>query len=345
MSTAAGFPNSADALAPAVSIDDGLVAFLRDAGLAGADEMGRWTPLSGGVSSDIWRVDLARGPVCVKRALAQLKVEADWAAPVGRNAVEWAYMEVAAEVAPGGVPSPLAHDPDRGLFAMSWLEPKRFPLWKTQLMAGTVSLPLAAAVGSLVGRIHAATADDAGSAARFATDDSFDALRIEPYLRFTGQKHPDLAQVLEGIAQRTTSTRRVLVHGDVSPKNILDGPNGPVLLDAECGWFGDPAFDLAFCLTHLTIKAGVVLNARETLVDAFDALVSAYRREVAWEPWEALEDRASALLAALALARVDGKSPVEYLDEEQRDVLRSNARATLIGRPAGLAATRDQLLP
>lgn len=354
MTTAAQAPDTGEAPAPNGSIDDrpraarpddeGLVDFLREAGLAAEDEEGDWTPLSGGVSSDIWRVDLVRGPVCVKRALAQLKVKADWAAPVERNAVEWAYMEAASKIALGSVPSPLAHDPARGLFVMSWLEPARFPLWKEQLLAGVISLPLAAAVGGLIGRIHAATADDAAIAARFATDASFDALRIEPYLRFTAGKHPDLAEVLESIAQLTESTRRVLVHGDVSPKNILHGPNGPVLLDAECGWFGDPAFDVAFCLTHLTIKAGVLHQARGSLVAAFDAFVSAYRKEVVWESWEDLESRAAALLAALALARVDGKSPVEYLDEQQRGALRGRARAVLLAQPRDLAGTRDRLL-
>ena len=53
------------------------------------------TPLTGGVSSDIWRVDLQPEPVCVKRALAKLKVAADWRAPVERNAYEADWITVA----------------------------------------------------------------------------------------------------------------------------------------------------------------------------------------------------------------------------------------------------------
>ena len=45
-------------------------------------------PLTGGVSSDIWRINLPGGPICVKRALAKLRVAADWRAPVGRNRYE-----------------------------------------------------------------------------------------------------------------------------------------------------------------------------------------------------------------------------------------------------------------
>ena len=88
----------------------------------------------------------------------------------------------------------------------------------------------------------------------FANDATFEAIRIEPYLRATARAHPSLAGRFDALAGETLATKRALVHGDVSPKNILKGPHGPVFLDAECAWFGDPAFDLAFCLNHLLLK-------------------------------------------------------------------------------------------
>lgn len=324
--------------------DAALAGFLRDSGLAGSDEEGVWTPLAGGVSSDIWRVETGKGVFCVKRALAQLKVAAEWKAPVGRNAMEWAYMQVASAIAPGSVPDPIVHDEVRGLFAMAWLPPDTHPLWKAELLAGRVDGDFAAAMGTLIGRIHAATARDPTLPARFATDDSFEALRIDPYLRTTARAHPDLAPIIEDIATVTATTHRALVHGDVSPKNILCGPDGPVLLDAECAWFGDPAFDLAFCLNHLVIKARVVTGASAALGEAFDRLAAAYLAEVDWEPSSELEARAAPLLAALALARVDGKSLVEYLDGNQRGALRQAARSALARWPATLAQAKQALL-
>lgn len=321
-----------------------LVEFLHAHGLAEADETGIWMPLSGGVSSDIWRVETTRGEFCVKRALAQLKVAAEWKAPVGRNAMEWAYMQVASAIVPGAIPQPIAHDEGRGLFAMAWLAPEDHALWKTELLAGRVDPGFAGNVGALVGRIHAATARNAAVADCFATDESFDALRIEPYLRTTARAHPDLAGAIGEIAEVTAATHRVLVHGDVSPKNILIGPQGPVLLDAECAWFGDPAFDLAFCLNHLAIKARVVADAKPALAVSFDRLAAAYLEHVDWEPAEDVERRAARLLCALALARVDGKSPVEYLDESQRAGLRQAARIALASRPGRVAEARDALL-
>ena len=306
-----------------------LIDFLREQGLATSEEQGVWTPLAGGVSSDIWRVETSLGTWCVKRALPLLKVEARWEAPIDRNAFEWAYLQVASRIAPGSVPEPIAHDESRGVFAMAWLAPDSHPLWKTELLAGRVDGAFADSVGHLLGRIHAATARDPSIPARFESDGNFEALRLDPYLGETARRHPDLASRLEALARSTSQTKYVLVHGDVSPKNILIGPATPVLLDAEVAWFGDPAFDLAFCLNHLLIKSRVVANSGSALADAFERLTRSYLEHVDWEPRQALEKRAAALLPALALARVDGKSPVEYLTEAQRAELREAARAAL----------------
>ena len=107
-------------------------------------------------------------------------------------------------------------------------------------------------------------------AARFETDELFHALRLEPYLEATARAHPDLAPRLDALVETTRTTKRVLVHGDFSPKNLLIGPAGPVILDAECAWYGDPAFDLAFVLNHLLLKGAWQPQWRARYVDAFD---------------------------------------------------------------------------
>jgi aminoglycoside phosphotransferase (APT) family kinase protein len=128
------------------------------------------------------------------------------------------------------------------------------------------------------------------------------------------------------------------VHGDVSPKNILIGPDGPVLLDAECAWYGDPAFDLAFCLTHLLLKSVWNRAATRRYAACYDVFVQTYLAEVAWEPSAELEYRAATLLPALLLARIDGKSPVEYIvSEADRNLARRAAVGWLRAPPERLA--------
>ena len=287
-------------------------------------------PLTGGVSSEIWRIALPDGPICVKRALPKLRVAADWQAPVERNLYEARWMQVAGRVAPGSTPRLLGQDGQAGLLAMEFLPPDRFPLWKTVLRDGGADPAFAASVGEVLGRIHAATAAEPALAGDFPTDRIFHDIRLEPYLTATGRAHPDLAAVMQHLLGATLANKHALVHGDVSPKNILCGPDGPVFLDAECAWWGDPAFDLAFCLNHLLLKCLWVPATRPALRACFAAMTGAYLGKVAWEAPAALESRAARLLPALFLARVDGKSPVEYITtESDRDRVRGAARRLL----------------
>jgi len=327
-------PSSSAALHAEAGQESELVDSLRRMALVSANQPVLCVPLSGGVSSDIFRAELPAGVICVKRALPRLKVAADWRAPVERSRWEVEWMRVAGGIVPGAVPAILGEDREGGAFAMAWLPPDEFPVWKGLLAEGTADAGMASAVGSILGRIHAATADRPDIADRFRTDAIFHAIRLDPYLMTTAKAHPDLASRLHALVATTATTRRVLVHGDFSPKNILIGPNGPVILDAECAWYGDPAFDLAFVLNHLLLKGVWRPERRSDYVTMFAALASAYRAHVAWEPWSALEARTAALLPGLLLARVDGKSPVEYVTAN-RDIraIRSFAREHL-ARPA-----------
>jgi streptomycin 6-kinase len=294
--------------------------------------------LTGGVSSDIWRIDLPSGPICVKRALEKLRVAADWHAPVERNVFEARWMRHAA----GFAPRLLGQDPASGTLAMAFLSPEDHPLWKNQLRDGIADAGFAARVAEALVAIHARTAADPSIAAEFPTDAIFYDIRLEPYLVATARAHPDRAERLLALVAATQANKKALVHGDVSPKNILRGPSGPVFLDAECAWWGDPAFDLAFCLNHLLLKCLWTPRARDGFLHCFDALAAAYLRGVSWETPDALEQRAAALLPGLFLARVDGKSPVEYITSEpQKDQVRRVARALLADPPERLAAIRE----
>ena len=308
---------------------------LRDLWLASADEPLVGEPLTGGVSSDIWRIETRGGPVCAKRALAQLRVAADWRAPIERNLYEARWMRVAHAAVPGSVPRVRGQHAALGVLVMDYLPPGGHALWKEQLRRGLAEPSTAAAVGRTLVRIHAHSAARAAELApQFDTDRIFFDIRLEPYIVATAARHPELAAVLHALVAQTQQAKHALVHGDVSPKNILVPLEAagapPVLLDAECAWWGDPAFDLAFCLNHLLLKALWVPAAQPALVTCFGALVAAYRAGIDWEEPAALERRAAALLPGLLLARVDGKSPVEYLDRpEQHEAVRRVARRLL----------------
>ncbi len=303
-----------------------LIAALRGAGLVGAGPV-VFEPLAGGVSCDVWKVDGPQGPLVVKRPLEKLRVAADWRAPVERSASEVRWLRLARDVDPAMAPEVLADFPQLNAFALRFLPD--CPVWKDELSLGHVDPAFAAEVGRRIARVHAATAGSAAVQAQFPDPAMFRALRVDPFLRHVARNNAAVAAPLEALADQLDAARIALVHGDVSPKNILMAPAGPVILDAECAVYGDPAFDLAFCTTHLLLKA--VWLDRADLQQAAAAMVAAYAQHIDWEDPAALLDRAGRLTAALLLARIEGKSPAPYLTEPlHRQAVRRQATALLL---------------
>jgi len=328
--------------------EDDIVEALKAGGFLPPDARPHLESLTGGVSSDVFRLDLPGGPVCVKRALAKLRVAADWRAPVERSHYEVEWLKTARGFAGEAVPEVLYEDEAASLFVMSFYDPVTHSVWKSDLAAGKVDVGLAGQVGRMLSAIHAGAAGSPEIAARFQTTALFEELRLSPFLRRCAEVHPDLAERLVALANRTAATRLTLVHGDVSPKNILHGPAGPVLLDAECAWYGDPAFDLAFCSAHLLLKTVWKPPRAAAYLDAFYALQRGYLPGVAWESPADLDSRAAPLTAAILLARVDGKSPADYLQTpEDKGFVRDVARRLVgEGSPAmaALAAVWKEAL-
>lgn len=311
-----------------------LPAMLASAGIAVTGPL-QVAPLTGGVSSDIVRVTLLDGrEFCAKRALAQLKVAATWEAPLERNHYEIAWLRRAGSIVPGAAPKVIAEDAEHGIALLEYLPPARYTLWKSDLLAGRADPAVPLRVADALGRIHAATLNDATAAAEFPTDHLIDALRFDPYLRTLAARYPELAPRILATMDASRGTHLALVHGDVSPKNILvsldDGH--PVILDAECAWYGDPAFDAAFCLNHLVLKLIHLPALRPTLLAQADGFARTWLAHFPTALQAGVEARTAALLPCLMLARVDGKSPVEYLDEVERGTVR-RAAIPLIRQP------------
>lgn len=321
--------------------DDIISTFLRDSGLVEDLGAARLTPLTGGVASDIWKVETPDRVFAVKKALPQLRVAQTWLAPVSRNASEVEWLREAGRIVPGLVPTILACDAEAGAFAMSYLDPADHPIWKQELRAGRADPAFAAKVGRAIAAIHAGTYGSAEIAQRFDNDETFHSIRIEPYLEAAARVHKDLSGPLLALAHDTLGAKLALVHGDVSPKNILVGPGGPVILDAECAWYGEPAFDIAFCLNHMLLKCLWTPVATSGFLDCFEALAGAYLDGVNWERPAAIEERIARLLPALFLARVDGKSPAEYVTAEaDKERVRRIARPLVAWPPRRLSEIR-----
>lgn len=305
----------------------------------------RFTPLTGGVSSEIVRVEDGGRVFVAKRALAKLKVPDDWRADPGRIRHEHRYMTTVAKFLPDAVPRVLQTDDDGGWFAMEWLG-EGWSNWKADMIAGSADAEVARRAGRILGTIHRETSGSDELRRVFDTTQNFHDLRLDAYLLTTGRRHPLLEDLFRAEADRIRSTRECLVHGDYSPKNMLVRGDRLVVLDCEVAWFGDPRFDLAFLLNHLHLKGLHHAPHGEAFAPLVAAANGAYFGERQLAPAEAAAfDRDVArLLLMLLLARVDGKSPVEYLADApaKQDFVRSFVADHLAAGPVSVAdLTRD----
>ncbi len=312
-----------------------LIEILRGADLVDGPEISV-TPLTGGVSSDIRLVTTPERSFVVKRALHKLRVQDDWYADVSRNDYEQAYLRYVGEIVPKAVPSILFSDPDAGLFVMEYLG-DGFENWKSALLVGDVDPTYADEAGRILGEIHRASWGDQSAAETFDSTSNFFELRLDPYLLTTAARHPELAAYLEAESERIQETRLCLVHGDFSPKNMLVREGRLVLLDCEVAWYGEPAFDAAFLLNHFLLKSLHFSADPEPYTALASRFWSAYTATLGDPFVDGLEARVVRLLPMLMLARIDGKSPVEYITEmEKQELIRRFAAEIIPDSPRHL---------
>jgi Ser/Thr protein kinase RdoA (MazF antagonist) len=119
-----------------------------------------------------------------------------------------------------------------------------------------------------------------------------------------------------------------LVHGDFSPKNIMvNSKDRPIVLDFEVMHTGNPVFDLCFICAHLLCKYLRIEDPahqkplRETAISFINSYTQTCNIEVA----KSLPHH----VAVIALARVEGVSPVNYLDEAGKARVQSVTKAAL----------------
>lgn len=300
-------------------------------------------PLTGGISSEIALLTVADKKICVKFALEKLNVAQDWHAQTKRNHAEYQWLLFASSVVRGVSPTLFGCSDDLFGFAMEFIDGDDVYQWKDILLKGQGNRGEAGKVGDVLGQIHQASANSEEVNKKFQNQDDFYSLRLDPYLNFTKTNHPELADKLSELLDMLNRNSRVLIHGDVSPKNILFRGGKPILLDAECATMGDPSFDVAFCLNHLVLKAIHLKESRTSLLGSIVEFWKAYQVHVKWEMISDLEKRVCRLLPGLMLARVDGKSPLEYLNENEQNFVRVNASSLLQDQLSNLAALVERL--
>ena len=299
---------------------DQLIAYLHERGYVQPDERVTVRSLSGGVSSATIYVERAAGDWVLKQSLAKLRVAVDWFSDPMRIHCEAAAQRWLAELAPGRVPGFVFEDYDDHILAMEAV-PQPHNNWKQMLLRGQLDDDHVDQFGRLLGTIHRGAAERLDAVARdLAGCDHFDALRREAYYRYTAAQVADAADFIHRLIDDTLDLAITFTHGDYSPKNVLVHHNRLSLLDHEVAHIGDPAFDIVFSTTHLLSKANHLPDHRDHFLAAAGRYWQAYLRTLGDVPWRAgVEARASRHTLACLLARIDGRSPLEYLSPQARE--------------------------
>jgi fructosamine-3-kinase len=331
-------------LPDALDIEDApaLLAYLQQTGRIAPGEQPRIAILHGGVSNRTVWVERESGEAWVlKQALAKLRVPVDWFSSPERIHREALGLEWLARLAPPGSTAPLLfEDRERHLLAMQAV-PQPHENWKTVLLGGRVCADHFRQFATLLATIHREAYGRADLAEIFGDRSFFESLRLEPYYGYSAQQAPAAAAFLHSLIRETLAGRITLVHGDYSPKNVLIHEDRLVLLDHEVIHFGDPAFDLGFSLTHFLSKAHHLPALRREFASAALEYWRVYLHAVGAlgaPAWAAdLEPRAVRHTLACLLARVVGRSPLEYLSPAERVRQRDAVLSIMPSAPAGIA--------
>lgn len=316
-----------------------LIPYLLSCGLIDSGDVPRICPLVGGISSRTVLVEPSgRAAFVMKQALAKLRVASDWFSSPSRIHREAQGMRYLQDLAPPGTITGFRlEDFSEHIIAMSAV-PRPHCTWKELLLSAPPVPQHFEQFAAILAQIHARSHGDRSLAQVFGDRADFESLRLEPYYRYSADCVPEAKPFLEKLIEETLSYRLALVHGDYGPKNILVHENKFVLVDHEVIHFGDPAFDVGFSLTHLLAKALHRQQFRKELVASAKYYIRQYLHHVRDAGFdEGFESRACRHTAACLLARVDGRSPLEYLTAADREQQRSAALRLMANPPAHLS--------
>ena len=301
-----------------------LTSFLAQNGLISPEEGFQFEILKGGVSNRAVLIKRHKGDSWVfKQALPKLRVETDWFCPTNRIHQEAQALSWLMKLIPDNVPALIFEDEKNHILGMTAVP---FPHinWKTELLNGNVDLDHIASFAQLLAKIHNAIIYYPELKSDLQDYSFFESLRLEPYYAFTASQLPESTSYMNELITETKSRKLALVHGDYSPKNVLIHQHQMVILDYEVMHIGDPAFDLGFSLTHFLSKGHFLPSFRTQIFKAALLYWETYQKARS-NPIGDVDFERFAVKHTLAcmLARVYGRSPLEYLGQSQRDLQKS----------------------
>ena len=280
-------------------------------------------PLKGGVSCEIYKVDTTTNSYCIKKALKKLRVEKDWYADPIRSYYEYLWLKKTKKILPSSIPEVISYNRMKNYLIIEYLNMSRYSNLKEDLLKGKVDLNNLNKLAKKLLYIHKNLKSNYNKKIFQPHNFNFIKLRINPYLLELNKTYPELKKYINATVNLLRNNQHTVIHADFTPKNILVSKNKQIILDAETANYGDPSFDIVSLINHLIIKLLFVNKNKKNFVLALKKIFNTYHSSVTWEEKQDIIERSKTLLPLMILARVDGKSPVEYIkNNKEKNKLR-----------------------
>jgi len=306
--------------------EETVVDYLINEGLFAQNEDIKVEILTGGVSNTVLAISTATKNLVLKQALPALKVAELWEADPRRAIVEADALELFHSLNPEIVPKLVFVDPIRFVVIMERV-PLSSRVWKSELLEGIYRPQVARTLGITLSQWHNYGIINPAAHKKFMEDTLFDQLRIDPFYRFVAAKNVNLQDSIHQLIAELENDKSTIVHGDFSPKNFMVTEDDHVyILDFEVMHVGNPVFDLAFIVAHLLCKFFHAPNAEEAaeLSNIANNFLNAYQEQTEVSETLVLHT------ALIALARVEGKSPVNYLSKSEQEKVQLLTKKVLL---------------
>lgn len=240
---------------------------------------------------------------------------------------EHACIQVMSEIVPPDfIPTVLLED--RSNFILVTSGPAREAvLWENELARGRVDLQIAAQCGEALATIHNETINASELKSMFKDTKAFEQMRIEPIYDRIADAFPELKKTIDDRAKGLRSSGKVMVLGDLRPRNVWVNKGQIYLVDFATAHFGMPTFDVAFYCSDLCLKAIMNSHQKAAYLEAINVYWLSYFDTARYPKRQQVERSAVRDFGCILLA--NAHTPPVEIDDHTRDLTNRIAQSLL----------------
>ena len=248
--------------------------------------------------------------------MPKLRVLKEWFADTKRLRYEYLWLKHCKKIIPNSIPNIYQFSAKQDFLILEYLNEKNYVTLKSKLLKKDIDINIINKISKNLSKIHNESTGQFVKKKFINNSKNFYDLRLDAYFNEVGRVYPDLKKIIKNIIKNYKKYSSTLVHGDFSPKNILIFNKNIKYIDAETCNFGDPVFDVVYFGNHLLLKSIHIPDKKNKFIKSYENFFSTYLKSIKFSQRKNFIDRCIAMVPIMLLARIDGKSPVEYITKK-----------------------------